>query len=152
MTALDKVRAWIATFPDFDILGNFYVDYTDKAPANGGLFPSGLVEVERRKDIVGNVTVANQYNFALYCVLEKSQHDDAGATYNADWVMAFQEWVQAQSVMGLAPTFGDEPRAEKISAQNGMLYETDNEGTGLYMVQISVQFKKKYEVKNKWLT
>lgn len=143
MTALEKMRTWIATFPDFDILSNgFFVDYTDKVPSNGGLFPSGLVEIERRKDILGNVTVTNQYNFAIYCVLTKSPGDDTGAVENADWVMAFQEWVQAQSVTGQAPAFGDEPRTERITAQNGMLYETDNEGTGLYMVQISVQFKK----------
>lgn len=153
MTALEKMRTWIATFPDFDILSNgFYVDYTDQVPSNGGIFPSGLVEIERRRDIMGNTVVTNQYNFGIYCVLTKAPGDDTGAVENADWVMAFQEWAQEQSVTEQSPTFGDEPLTEKITAQNGMLYETDNEGTGLYMVQVSVQFKKKYEVKNKWLT
>ena len=153
MTALEKMRNWIATFPDYDILSNgFYVDYTDKAPSNGGIYPSGLVEVERRRDIVGNTTVTNQYNFAIYCVFPKAIGDDEGATINADWVSDFQEWVQAQSVTGAAPAFGDESRTEKIMAQNGMLYDTDEEGTAMYSVQLSVQFKKKYEVINKWLT
>lgn len=151
MTALDKMRNWIATFPDYDILSNFYVDYTDKVPSNGGIYPSGMVEVERRRDITGNVTVTNQYNFGIYCVFPKAIRDDEGATINADWVSAFQEWVQEQSVAGAAPTFGDEPRAEKIIAQNGMLYEADEEGTATYMIQLSVQFTKKYEVINKWL-
>ncbi|KAF5057849.1 hypothetical protein DSECCO2_352590 [anaerobic digester metagenome] len=151
MTALDKMRNWIATFPDYDILSNFYVDYTDKVPSNGGIYPSGMVEVERRRDITGNVTVTNQYNFGIYCVFPKAIGDDEGATINADWVSAFQEWVQEQSVTGAAPAFGDEPRAEKIIAQNGMLYEADEEGTATYMIQLSVQFTKKYEVINKWL-
>lgn len=151
MTALDKMRNWIATFPDYDILSNFYVDYTDKVPSNGGIYPSGMVEVERRRDITGNVTVTNQYNFGIYCVFPKAIRDDEGATINADWVSAFQEWVQEQSVTGAAPAFGDEPRAEKIIAQNGMLYEADEEGTATYMIQLSVQFTKKYEVINKWL-
>ena len=151
MTALEKVKNWLATYPEFDILGNFRVDHTDQIPANGGIFPSGLVEVERRKDIMGNVTVTNQYNFGLYYVFEKAPGDDAGATINADWIMGFQEWAQEQSVTGLAPTFGDVPNAERITAQNGVLYESDEEGTATYMVQLTIQFTKKYEVKNIWL-
>ena len=99
---------------------------------------------------MGNSTVTNQYNFGIYGVFAKPPGDDVGAVINADWVSGFQEWVQAQSVTGDAPTFGDVPSAEKITAQNGMLYDT-GEGTATYMVQLSVQFKKKFEVKNPWL-
>lgn len=151
MTALEKIRAWVAEYPDFDILDQFQVDYTDQAPSNGGIFPAGLVETERTSDILGNRTVTNQYNFGLYYVFEKATDDDIGATINADWVMGFQEWVQEQSITGAAPTFGDVPHTEVISAQNGVLYDV-NEGTGTYMVQLSVQFTKKYEVKSEWLT
>lgn len=152
MTALERIRAWIATFPDFDILSSFQVDYADHAaPNNGGIFPSGLVEIDRRRDIVGSVTVTNQYNFGIFSVFEKALGDDTGATVNADWLMGFQEWAQAQSAAGAAPVFGDVPDAEKITAQNGVLYDT-GEGTATYMVQLSIQFKKKYEVRNKWLT
>lgn len=152
MTALEKIRAWLATYPDFNILSAFQVDYTDRIPSNGGIFPGGMVEVERRKDIVGNTTATNQYNFGLYYVFTKAPGDDIGATINADWVMGFQDWVQEQSITGQAPIFGDVPTEEKIQAQNGVLYEANEEGTATYMVQLSVQFKKKYEVKNKWLT
>ena len=153
MTPLEQVRQWIAAYPGFDILSQFQVDYTDHAvPNNGGIFPSGLVEVARRTDIVGNTTVTNQYNFGIFCVFTKADGDDVGATVNADWVMDFQSWVQAQSAMGLAPIFGDMPRDEKITAQNGVLYETTKDGTATYMVQLAVQFTKKYEVKNEWLT
>lgn len=146
MTALEKMRTWVATFPDFDILSEFQVDYTDQITANsGGIFPSGLVEVERRRDIMGNTTVTNQYNFGIYCVLLKPAGDDVTAAVNADWIMGFQEWVQTQSIRGMAPIFGDVPREEKITAQNGVLYDANDEGTATYMVQLSVQFKKYYE-------
>lgn len=145
MTALEQIRDWIATYPGFDILSTFRVDYTDQAPANGGIFPAGLVEVERREDILGNVEITNQYNFGLYYVLEKAPGDDVGACINADWVMDFQIWVQEQSARGLAPVFGDTGR-EMVRAQNGVLYEATEEGTATYMVQLSVQFKKKFEV------
>ena len=140
MTALEKVRAFIESYPDYDILSRLDIDYTDKMPNAAGLFPNGLVEVAREHDIMGGVYVTNQYNFALYTTLEKYE----GASDNAEWQMAFQEWVQEQSARGLAPTFGDEPRTETISAQNGQLYGTDEEGTALYVIQIQATFTKVY--------
>lgn len=152
MTPLEKIRAWLATYEGFDILGQFKVDYTDQVPSNGGIFPSGMVENTRKTDIFGNVTVENQYNFGLYCVFAKAPGDDVGATINADWIMDFQEWAQAQSITGAAPVFGDVSQSERILAQNGVLYDATDEGLATYMVQLSVRFIKKYEVKNKWLT
>lgn len=145
-TDLARVRQWIATFPGFDILGSFSCDYIDRIPACGGVFPAGLVEISRTEDILGNVTVQNQYNFGLYYVLEKAPGDDGGATENADWIMEFQRWVQAQSVQGRAPRFGNTGAREILRAQNGALYEAEDEGTATYLVALSVQFTKVYEV------
>ena len=143
-TDLDRLKAWIGTYPGHDILGSFSVDYTDQIPGNGGIFPGGLLEIGRKSDILGNMTVRNQYNFGLYYVLTKSPEDLQGAEANAEWLMDFQRWVQDQSVRHLAPTFGDEPRQEQITAQNGSLYGADEEGTAMYMVQLSVKFTKHY--------
>lgn len=152
MTALEKIKAFLGRYPGAGIFRDFHVDYTDQIPFNGGVFPSGLVEVSRTQDILGNITIINQYNFGLYYVFEKSPGDDIGAMENADWLMDFQEWVQEQSAIGNAPMFGDVPKSEKITAQNGVLYGADEEGTAMYMVQLTVQFVKKYEVKNIWPT
>ncbi len=91
------------------------------------------------------MTVQNQYNFALYTVMAKSPDEDAGATFNASWLMGFQEWVQEQSILGLAPAFGDDPRKERITAQNGALYAAEDEGTAIYAIRISVTFERHYE-------
>lgn len=146
MTALEKIREFVESYPNHTLIQDFHVDYTDKVPFNGGVFPSGLLEISRKRDILGNTTVTNQYNFGLYYVFEKAPEDDVGAAQNADWVMDFQEWVQAQSCMRTAPVFGDEPWNESITAQNGVLYDADEEGTAMYMVQLTVQFTKRYEV------
>lgn len=143
MTALSQLKQWLASYEGFDILENFKVDYTDSIPANAGIFPSGLQEVSRNIDILGNVTVTNQYNFGIYYVFEKDI-DDLTALENQEWLADFQEWVQEQSVKGLAPAFGDESQTEVITAQNGALYDADAEGLGTYMVQLSVTFKRKY--------
>lgn len=149
MTTLDKIRAFIKSYPGADILRDFRVDFTDQIPGletgEGSIFPSGLVEISRKTDILGNTTVTNQYNFGLYYVFLKAPGDDTGAACNADWLMDFQEWVQEQSVLGLAPVFGDDPRREKITAQNGVLFDATGEGLATYMVQLSVQFVKEFK-------
>lgn len=145
MTALEKMREFVASFPDWDVLGELAIDYADRIPNTAGLFPSGLVPVRRRTDLLGNVETDDQYNFALYTVLGKSPGEDAGATLNAEWVMAFQQWVQEQSALGLAPTFGDYPRRERLVAQNGAIYSADPEGTAVYVIQITASFTKRHE-------
>ena len=142
--ALETMRAFVESYPDSTALTPFAIDYADRVPGCAGLFPGGLVEVRRRTDLLGNVTVENQYNFTLYTVMAKAPGEDAGATLNAEWQMAFQEWVQEQSARGIAPTFGDEPRSERITAQNGAIYSADGEGTAIYAIQISASFKRHY--------
>ena len=137
MTPIEKIKKWIATYPGHNILGEFSVDFTDQIPANGGIFPNGLVEVSRKKYLRGDYVLENQYNFGLYYVFEKSPGDDVGAEINADWLMDFQEWVQSTP----PPQFGDETLS--ATAQNGALYSADAEGTATYMVQLSVNFRKR---------
>ncbi len=146
MSALTKIKEWLATFPGNNRLESLQVDYIPAEPGNGSIAPSGLVEISRKPDILGNITVENQYNFGLYYVLAKSTDDDEGSTENADWLMDLQEWVQEQSLTGKAPKFGDDPLTEQIQAQNGSIFGADEEGTAIYMVQLSVNFIKKYEV------
>lgn len=145
MSALAKVRAWLNTYPGISRLQGLRVDYYAPQPGDGSIDPSGLTEVSSTEDILGNKVVENQYNFGLYYVLEKSPGDDEGATENADWIMDFQEWVQEQSKRSLAPTFGDNPKAEQIRAQNGAIFAADEEGTAIYSVQLSINFIKIYE-------
>lgn len=150
MTALEKITDFVRGYPGADILSEFCIDYTDQIPANGGIFPSGLTEVERKTDIFGNTAVVNQYNFGLYYIFEKAPGDDAGARVNAGWLMDFQEWVQEQSVRGLAPVFGDVPQQERITAQNGVLYGAEDEGLATYMVQLTIQFTKQFPTTDPW--
>ncbi len=152
MTELEKITDFVKSYPGADILRDFQIDYTDQIPANGGMFPSGLVEISRKTDLFGNTTVSNQYNFGLYYVFEKAPGDGAGAAVNAGWLMDFQKWVQERSALGEAPTFGDMPRQERIMAQNGVLYEARDEGLATYMVQLSVQFIKYFPTTDPWFT
>ncbi|MEG0854575.1 MAG: hypothetical protein RSF82_11915 [Angelakisella sp.] len=145
MTPLEQIKGWLSTYPGYDILGNLNVDYTDKSPCSS-ISPGGMVEISRSENLVGDVTVTNQINFALYVVLDKAPGDNEGATINADWVMDFQRWVQEQSIRHRAPVFGNiDTDSEVITAQNGALYEANKEGCGIYFVQLSATYKLFYE-------
>ena len=146
MSALEKVRNWLLSYPKIGRLQGLRVDYYSAEPDNGSIDPSGLVEISRKPDILGNVAVENQCNFALYFVLAKSPEDDEGATDNADWLLDLQQWIQEQSIRRQVPIFGDVPETETISAQNGKVDAADEEGTGIYSVQLSINFTKIYEV------
>ena len=146
MSDLERIREWISDYPGTTRMRDMKVDYFSPNPDNGSIDPSGLIEVSRNEDILGNVTVENQYNFALYFVFLKDPGDDQGATDNATWIMDFQRWVQEQSIRKLVPTFGDDPERETVKAQNGALYAADEEGTAIYTVQISINCIKHYEV------
>ena len=87
MTDLERLQAWLETYPRAGELTSYQVDYTDQLPGCFGVFPAGMVEVERTENLLGQVTVQNQYNFALYVVFAKAPGDTEGAQINADWVM-----------------------------------------------------------------
>ena len=145
MTDLDRLRVWLRKCPNADAFQNWKIDYTDQLPGTFGVFPAGLVENSRREDILGNITVENQYNFSIYLIFPKAPGDDTAAQFNADWVMEFQHWVQEQSARHFAPTFGDDPLHERIRAQNGALYTAEASGLAMYMIQISATFSKNYK-------
>lgn len=147
MTEIQEIKNWVQKFPKWhDHVQDFSVDYTDNFPGNGGVFPAGTVEVERKEDVLGNVTVTNQLNFAIYWVLPAPTDDDEQSTDNVEWVSEFQRWVQSQSVLRVAPTFGDVPQDEYIKAQNGTLFSVGEDGTtAMYMIQLSATFKNYYE-------
>lgn len=145
MNALEKIRQWLATYPGGAPVQDLKVDYAAPDPDNGSIDPTGLVEISRTEDILGNITVENQLNFTLYFVLLKSPDDDTGATENAEMLLNFQRWVQEQSIRKRVPVFGDVPEKETVKAQNGAIYAADEEGTAIYTVQLSINFVKIYE-------
>lgn len=146
MNPLDTIREWLNKYPGFDRLQDLRVDYYSQQPDNGSIDPSGVQIVSMKEDILGNKTVEMQYNFGVYFVLAKDPGDEGTAVDNAAWVMDFQRWVNEQSILHFAPTFGDVPKTEVIKAQNGAVTAADNEGVAIYMVQLSVNFTKIFEV------
>lgn len=140
MNALEKVRQWVQTFHKWEAGNLLYIDYTAAVPGNAGLYPMGMEVLQIREDILGGITARCRYRFSLYRVAAGREDREEDAL----WLMAFQNWVQEQSLLGLAPAFGDEPAREQIRAEKGRLKEGSQTGTGVYAVELTVEFVKKY--------
>ena len=140
MTLLTKIRNWLLTFPLWNAEWTLYTDYTDGMPGNGGLYPSGAQELGRVEDVAGNVTVRCRYRFCLYRVADQQDMQE-----NANWLLAFQQWVQQQSATGAAPRLGDDPKRERIWAEKGKLLQVNQAGTGKYAVSLIADFVKQFK-------
>lgn len=139
MTDLEKLKSWIDSWPGVENLLGYRIDYYDPK-GDHSIGPAGLTELSRTEDIFGNVTVENQYCFGLHYIAEKD------AVANAQRILDFQQWVQQQDLQHRTPTFGDLPLSERITAGSGALLTAAAEETATYLLQLTVNFKKFYEV------
>lgn len=146
MTDLEKLKSWLETYPGMDRLQSVQIDYLPQIFENGSICPSGLTELSRTEDLLGNVVVNNQYCFGLYYVLAADEDENDLAASNAQWVLDLQKWVQQQSVQKLVPTFGDRAGSERATAHDGVLYAKNEDGSATYLVRLTCNFTKIYEV------
>ena len=132
---LEELRNWLQTFPKWE--GTLHLDYADHVPGSSGLYPKGLTELSRREDVLGNLKIRYSWMFEL-------KRAAACGEENARWLLDLQNWVAEQDRLGLAPEFGDEPRAERIRAFEGKLSNHTQAGSSLYTVALTVEFTKLY--------
>ena len=138
MDALQKMAAFILSYPGWEAGVTLTFDSAENAPGALGLFPEGVEEISLRQDIMGNRESRQRMAFSLYGVADDV---DGGASL----VARFQSWVHDQSAAGLAPTFGDAPQKEQLRAEKGSLSRRESTG-GLYCVKLTAEFTKHYEV------
>ncbi len=141
MTQLEKIKAWLQTYPAWE--DSILVNFTEDRPGNTGVFPTGAEELSRREDVLGNLQVEYRYSFDL----RRQVACSPDSTANAQWLLDFQAWVQQQSACGLTPHFGDVPSRERMQVRGGMLKAVSPMGTGTYIVTLMADFIKVYEVK-----
>ena len=121
MELLEKLKAWVVTFPLWgEAAPN--VDTVGAAPENCGLFPLGAEELSRRADVLGNVTARYRWQFLLRRVA--LQQEDA-----ARWLLEFQHWAQKHSQQDWG----------SVRAEKGKLVSAAQTGTGVYEVKLTVE-------------
>lgn len=144
---LARLRAWLESWPGFAGLEALEVDYTPQAAGSGGLYPRGAAELGRTADILGAVAVRQRREYKLTFVLPKPPGDGVAAAENAARLLEFQQWVQRQSALGLAPRFGNAaPEKEALRASAGALKQADEGGLAVYTVLLTAEYTMRYEV------
>ena len=139
MVALSILKNWLTQCPYWN--GSMYVDYTPATPDCGGMYPGGVEELSRQKDVLDRVTVKNRCRFTVLRTVAAQQDK----TQHAQWMQEFAHWIQEQSARGNCPVFGDDPAGECIRAQQGKLSQVNSTGVSKYTVEITVDFTKIYE-------
>ncbi len=133
MTNIDKMRQWLMTFPQWE--GTLTVDALGPEPGCG-LFPGGIEELWRKQNLLGQVRVRCREHFTLRCLMTQPT-DEA-----ASWLLNLQQWVQQQSAQGLAPTFGDDPATEQLTAQKGHLEKSAHPTLNAYCLPLTAEYTK----------
>lgn len=140
MTDLKGFRDWLCSFPGWE--GKLPVDYLDHTPGSCGLFYAGQEEKARRQDLLGNVTARCRCKFILYRVAQAAEDN----LEQAGWLLALENWLQAQSALALAPRLGADPTSERIYSEKGHFTPNRQTGTGIYQVAVWAEYTKIYHV------
>ncbi len=142
MTYMQTLQAWLQTFPLWEDTP-IHVEYLTGIPGEISLFPQGQEILSQREDVLGNRYLSCRCGFILYRVAVGQQDQRE----NAQWLLAFQDWVRQQNGAGLAPKFGDVPRDSRIRAEKGQLSVRKKSGCTVHAVMLTADFTKLYEVK-----
>lgn len=137
MEILEKLKAWLRTFPLWGE-AELQVDDTGAEPVSCGLFPIGVEELSCKEDLLGNKSVQCRQTFLLRRIAQRQEEATA-------WLMEFQVWVRQQSREKAAPTFGDVPGKEWIRAEKGRLSAATQAGTATYEIRIVCEYTKIFE-------
>ena len=123
MEILEKLRQFLLGFPGLEDLS---ADFTQDGPGNSGLFPGGLTEVERRKDLLGNTYVTYECLFTLYKRLEPGQD-------SAQWLLDFQSWLAE--------------RTDAVLVRKAKTQEASRLQCNLCTVTLAVRLQKTFDAK-----
>ena len=107
------------------------VDEANGKPETCGLFPLGVRVRFCREDVLGNVTLGLRQSF----LLRRAAYAGEGS---ADWLLQLQDWLLRQPTEALSD-FGRVPR---LSVENGRLVSSKQPGTGIYELNIHVDYEK----------
>ncbi len=112
-------------------------DQTGEKPSSYALAPSG--NGKTTTDVVGNKTFENNYVFYA----KESAANEVDRQENYDFLESLTDWLDDQNDANSLPILSGGYEAESLEVSNAMLFEIDEDGTGLYQVQIKLIITKR---------
>ncbi len=144
MNIIELVKEVVLGFPN---ISDLHIDYTEDAPDNYGLYPTGDQLV--KEDIIGNQD--RQHNFVLYAIFQSINNYERIA--NSTFLLDLAYWLEhAATGQKIEVTIDERTvtgKLTKLSSANGMLYGYQNgdlAGPVTYQLQIYAQYHLESEV------
>ena len=135
MSITNSIRSWLETYNGMTLA--VMTDGTGEKPSSYSLAPSGNGRITR--DITGNTTYANNYVFYA----REPAADEVDRRSNYDFLEGLTRWIEDKSDANDMPELGGDYKVEELTVTNAMLFDIDENGTGLYQVQIQIRFTKR---------
>lgn len=136
MSILKSLQNYLKTYAGMEIkpLSEILTDQVSEYASSYAIAPSGNSKIEA--DILGNKRYENNYIFFA----KEAAQNEIDRQENYGFLEAFSEWIEEQNDAGNFPVLPEKYEAESISVSNAMLVGVEEDGTGLYQVQIKLIF------------
>lgn len=143
MSIVKSLQEYLSTYDGMQMinLSQIETDYTPGKPADPGgstaLAPVG--NSKTRTDVLGNKTYQNMYIFfAKDLAVDNADREDM-----YDFLEAFSTWIEAQADEGSMPQLPGRFEAINLEPSNHMLYDIEENGAGVYQVELILTIKKR---------
>ncbi len=132
MSIIKALQDYLTEYDGMELkpISQVLTDRTDEQPSSYALAPSGNGKTVT--DIIGNKTFENNYVFYA----KEAAADEVDRQDNYDFLEDFSEWLEEQNDIENFPVLPSGYEVESLEVSNIMLFDIDEDGTGLYQVQI----------------
>lgn len=139
MSIIKALQDYLKTFDGMEIrpIPEVLTDQMGKGPSSYALAPSG--NGRTTTDIIGNKTFENNYVFYA----KEAAANEVDRQENYDFLESLSDWLDDQNDEGILPMLPGRYQADSIEVANAMLFDVEENGTGLYQVQIKLKITKK---------
>lgn len=137
MSIIKSLQNYLETFDGMDMQPlTVKTDFADEKTSSYSIAPSGNGKIST--DILG--TTSYQNNYVFYA--REATADEIDRQENYDFLEDFSEWLEEQNEEGNLPKLPGRYKAEELRVSNIMLFDVNEDGTGLYQVQLQLEFRK----------
>ncbi len=139
MSIIRALQDYLKTYDGMDMrpISEVLTDQTRENASSYALAPSGNGRTV--VDIIGNVTFENNYVFYA----KEAAADEIDRRENYDFLEDLSDWLEEQNDEGNLPELPGRYEAENLEVSNILLFDIDEDGTGLYQVQLKLTMIKK---------
>lgn len=139
MSIIKALQDYLETYEGMEIrpISEVLTDQVGKRPSSYALAPSGNGKTVT--DIIGNKIFENNYVFYA----KEAAKDEIDRQENYDFLEDLSDWLDDQNDVGNLPVLSGRYSIENLEVSNAMLFDIDEDGTGLYQVQIKLTITKK---------